>query len=104
MGERDQTGQLIRIWIVVPENYRVKATPKLQIENTVITPEGKNQHLTLSEGTYSIHLPLLFPQVKQSSNGQMIPKSKIVKAALERRIQAVFKANLLTQPERIDEE
>ena len=100
--ERDQTGQLTRLWVVVPENYRIKMSPVVAIDGFLITSDPKI--ISLGEGTYCIHLPVLFPQVKQTTTGVPIPKSKIVKAALERKISAVFKANVLSTPEKLDEE
>jgi len=99
--ERDQTGQLTRLWFVVPENYKTKITPTILIGTSLITTDPKT--ITLGEGTYCIHLPVLFPQVK-TTTGVPIPKSKIVKAALEGKIAAVFKANVLGTPEKVDEE
>ena len=54
--------------------------------------EPELQSLVLTEGTYSLHVPCLFPTVK-ASNGNPIPKAKIMQAALESKIRAVFRGN-----------
>jgi len=65
-------GQLSRIWCVVPKGFIIRLCPTFRLknvksENVIIRPNlSDDRELDLSEGTYSLHVPVLFPDIKTS--------------------------------------
>ena len=86
--EVEQTGQLTRIWVVVPEGFIVELDLEISFDNGKHSYKPGQDKITLEEGTYSVHLPVLFPTTN-------LPHSKLIGFALAGKIKACLRKNFL---------